>query len=198
MTTNYHEYGDIISNAAVYGLEDTVRASKYPMAVDTTVCNSDFTDRTQKLASAPIGSGHNNYLSGIVVQFDLTCTIKMWTEFERYHFAQIVSSQSTMHRLKSMDVEKNCINYTSRNVIHEFETVRKTYLENPSEENRLRMLYSCPVGLKLTARVSTNYLQLKTMFAQRKNHPLPEWRQFCYWVTMLPHFELITGGTAND
>lgn len=192
MKSDYHKYGNIISNAAVYGLENAVTASKYPMAVDTEKCDATLTDTAKGLARAPQGSGHDNWLSGITVHFDLTCTVKMWTEFERYHFAQIVSSQSTMHRIERFDIAEQCIEYVDRRVIDAFNAVKAEYIKDSTQENRLKLLYSCPVGIKLTARINTNYLQLKTMFRQRHNHRLPEWRQFCYWVTMLPYSELIT------
>ena len=135
--------------------------------------------RAKRLGKAPIGSGHDNYLNGIVAQFDLTFTIKAWTEAERYHFFDFVSSQSTMHRLQKMDVAKSCIKYVDSRVIDVAEELVRKYNENPNLENRLRMLYSCPTGLKLTARMTTNYRQLKTIYHQRKNHTLPEWRRFC-------------------
>jgi hypothetical protein len=51
---------------------------------------------------------------------------------------------------------------------------------------------SNPCGFKLTAGMTTNYRQLKTIYNQRKNHRLPEWRDFCTWITLLPFAELIT------
>ena len=135
--------------------------------------------RAKRLGKSQVGSGHDNYLNGIVAQFDLTFTVKAWTEAERYHFFDFVSSQSTMHRLQKMDVAESCIKYVDSRVIDVAEELVRKYNENPNLENRLRMLYSCPTGLKLTARMTTNYRQLKTIYHQRKNHTLPEWRRFC-------------------
>ena len=45
----------------------------------------------------------------------------------------------------------------------------------------------------LTQGIVTNYLQLKTIYNQRKNHRLPEWRLFCDWIKTLPYSEWITG-----
>ena len=56
----------------------------------------------------------------------------------------------------------------------------------------LEILYSNPCGMKLTARITTNYRQLKTIYAQRKTHRLPEWRAFCEWIEKLPYANLIT------
>lgn len=135
--------------------------------------------RAKRLGKAPLGSGHDNYLNGIIAQFDLTFTVKAWTEAERYHFFDFVSSQSTMHRLQKMDIAESCIKYVDSRVIDVSEELVRKYNENPTLENRLKMLYSCPTGLKLTARMTTNYRQLKTIYHQRKNHTLPEWRRFC-------------------
>ena len=72
-----------IDNVKVYGLEDSIRASKFPMSVDVTKANSEITDTARKLASVPTGTGHDNFLKGIVVQFDLTMTPKMSVEMEK-------------------------------------------------------------------------------------------------------------------
>ena len=42
-----------------------------------------------------------------------------------------------------------------------------------------------PSGFELTARLTTNYRALKTVYAQRKNHRLPEWRAFCRLIEEL-------------
>ena len=52
---------------------------------------------------------------------------------------------------------------------------------------------NCPMGLLLTARVATNYLQLKTMYKQRKHHPLQEWKLFNDWIIGLPYSKYIIG-----
>ena len=50
-------------------------------------------EKIAKLATAEKGAGHDQFLTGIVVQFDLTFTNKVWPEAERYHFFDFVSSQ---------------------------------------------------------------------------------------------------------
>ena len=198
----------IVSDCHVYDLDESVRASKYPMAVDHNKTNSEITDRTKSLGRTGMGEGHDNFLSGIVVNFDLTITNKMWVEAERYHFFQIVSSQSTMHRISKIGENRN--NFDSHvdprtlSILNEkiAEYNRLSSLVTPSDLNirqereellkeaYLDILMNVPAGLKLTARISTNYRQLKTIYYQRKNHRLPEWRKFCNWMeTELPHFK---------
>ena len=184
----------MISNVRVYGVEESIRASKYPMSVDTEACNSYVTQTVLNLATSKQGGGHDNFLNGIVVQFDLKFTIKAWTEAERYHFLDFVSSQSTMHRITKFDIAANCIEYVTPTIIAEVQRLVDVYNENTTAENYLAVLYNVPVGFQLTARMTTNYRQLKTIYTQRKNHRLPEWRKLCEWINTLPHSEFITGG----
>jgi hypothetical protein len=81
------------------------------------------------------------------------------------------------------EMYQNALTYEELNSIKE-EKKRK-YLE---------ILYSNPCGFKLTAAMTTNYRQLKTIYHQRKNHRLPEWREFCEQIEQLPYFkELVLG-----
>lgn len=185
----------MIRDCKVYGLEESIKASKYPMSVDTDKCTSEITANTHRLAGCRTGEGHDNFLKGIVVQFDLTFTIKAWTEAERYHFFEFVSSQSTMHRVTRFDIAKQCNEYVDEEIIRIVQRKVDEYNEDPTPENYLRVVYNVPVGFKLTARMSTNYQQLKTIYQQRKTHRLPEWREFCRWCETLPCSEFITQRT---
>lgn len=179
---NVPPYTGLISNACVYGLPESVKASKYPMAVNTDECTTDIVPRTYNLATAEIGSGHDNFLNGIIVQFDLTLPIKVWTEIQRYHFIDFVSSQSTMHRIAKFDFDESYQEHVDKRAIKLMKELLKAYNSDPTEDNYLTLLYTNPCGFKLTARMTTNYRQLKTIYAQRRNHKLPEWRQFCNWI----------------
>ena len=182
-----------ITNYNVYNLENAIKASKYPMASDTTSKDSEITKTVYKLGRAKRGSGHDNYLHGILVSFDLTCSNKMWVEFERYHFADIVSSQSTMHKITNLLKEDAFNEYVTDVSKHAVYMCLRDYIENPTKDNYLRLLYNVPSGIELTAHIVTNYGQLKTMWYQRHDHRLPEWRKFCDWVLTLPKFSELTG-----
>jgi hypothetical protein len=96
-----------------------------------------------------------------------------------------------MHRLRKMAVE-GTIQFnplTNHDMVKQF--IRLAKEETVTDEE---LAYSCPMGIELTARITTNYLQLKTQYQQRKNHKLGEWRQYCQWVETLPYAaQLITG-----
>ena len=182
----------MIKNVKVYGLEDSIKASKYPMSVDVDNCTSEITEKVKSLANCEKGTGHDNFLNGIIVQFDLTFSNKAWIEIERYHFMDFVSSQSTMHCISKMDIEKQCNEYVSTQTTFYLKLLKDIYLQDPTPENYLRLLYNAPSGFMLTSRMTTNYRQLKTIYSQRKYHRLPEWREFCKWIETLPYAELIT------
>ena len=180
---------DIISNVQVYGLEESIKRSKYPMSTDTSTCTTEPTKTTYSLGRASVGSGHDNWLNGVIVQFDLTFTNKAWVEAERYHFLDFVSSQSTMHRITKFNLDKAYIEYTDPRMIKIMQQLVDQYNADPTPDNYLKVLYSNPAGFKITAGMTTNYRQLKTIYYQRKNHRLPEWRVFTEWIESLPSFK---------
>jgi hypothetical protein len=117
----------------------------------------------------------------------------MWVEFERYHHADIVSSQSTMHRITRL-IDSNCFNeYVTENTKNEVCALLDVYEQTHSPEDYLKLLYNTPSGIELAAQIVTNYGQLKTMWYQRHNHRLPEWREFCNIILELPYFKELTG-----
>lgn len=220
-----------IENIEISGIDSAVKASKYPMSVDIEKVTEEITPTVEHLAKAKIGSGHDNFLNGIIVSFDVFGTNKWWTEMQRYHFTEFVSSQSTMHRITKFNLDESYIKYVDENIINimkykidkynktedfikkcrerinnlntinmseeqllELQDIKRelAYYVEKQKEKYLEILYSNPSGFILGARLVTNYRQLKTIYAQRKNHRLPEWREFCSWIETLPHSDWIT------
>lgn len=206
------DFNDIVKNVRVYGLEESIKRAKYPMSVSPDTLNSELTKGIKSLAQSRSGEGHDQWLTGVIVQFDLTFSVKAWTEAERYHFFDFISSQSTMHRITKFELDEAYIDYVDPRIVDimkekiarykEFEQMRLNYDLNEKmlkewqyhmDKKYLEILYSNPCGFKLTAGMTTNYRQLKTIYKQRRNHRLPEWRAFCKWIETLPSSELITG-----
>ena len=188
-----------INNVNIYGLEESIAASGYPMSteimnlIDLKKASEKDYQRANKLGSTPIGSGHDQFLTSIIVQFDLTFPLKAWVELQRYHFIDFCSSMSTMHRISKMDLNKSCNQYVDKKILDLLQELIYNYNENPTNENFYKLIYNIPSGFEYTARLTTNYRQLKTIYSQRKNHRLPDWRIFCDWIEELPHSEWITG-----
>ena len=206
---------NIVSNVCIYDLGKSIIAAGYPMSVDIEsqqdrdLNENDF-KRCNTLINACVkdNQAHGQFLTGIRVNFDLTCSNKMWVEAERYRFLEFVSSQSTMHRITKFDLDQAYNGYVDKRIIEimkekvkeynafiEVREAAKGYPEIVAELNRilkemyLEILYSNPAGFTLTARMTTNYRCLRNIYKQRKDHRLPEWREFCKWIETLPYAE---------
>ena len=211
---------EIITNYKVYDLEGTLVASGYAMineydektvkkevldSIDAYINNEEdysrHLKRALKLAKAPLSSGHVSFAKGIIVNMDITFTNKAWIEFQRYHFADIITGMSTMHRISKFDLDEVFNEYTDPTIIKRLKELQEIYLTTKDKEDYLKLLYSTPAGLEMTGRVTTNYLQLMNMWQQRHNHRLPEWRQFCdELLEKLPLFKefLIANGQLKE
>ena len=187
-----------VHNAVVYGLDESIRRAKFPMSVDVDKLNTQITNGIAALAQSKPGEGHDQWLTGVIVQMDLTFSNKAWVEAERYHWLDFVSSQSTMHKITKFDLNEAYNPYVDERIIEIMKEKVSEYNSIPEEnvekrrELYLEILYSNPAGFRITAGITTNYRQLKTIYQQRKNHRLPEWRLFCKWIKTLPYGELIT------
>ena len=187
-----------IKNTQIFGLERALIAAGNPMIVgeiDTLkVPNQDDINRAIKLCNQPNGSGHMNFLSGIQVVFDVIYPQYWSMEFQRYHFAQIVSSTSKMHRLvanANSDAFDNSFNqYVDGEAVDRVRNYVERYNEAKGEQKFyyfMKALSNLPMGYEMGLTITTNYLQLRTIYSQRKNHKLKEdWGPFCTWVESLP------------
>lgn len=288
-----------IKNIEIAGVEQSIIAQSYPMKSDIcpgydrlgvwmtydnlakTVVIVDQArnaygyvqknDRSLKaLANAEQGSGHDCFLKGIIVSMDLDYSVYWSPEFQRYHFADIVSSQSSMHRFTKMNLDhvfehgthkgiisivkhmvdvyntamvidrglkgiehKVLVNDTLDNhvvyVIAEdqhSDAIDKVILDNDLKHDLIlvvnetptdefiaevgfkdiptyfeAVIASAPQGLMKTMRITTNALQLKSMIAQRENHKLSAWRDFCKEMKQLPfwrYFDMYQDAYKED
>ena len=201
---------DIVSNVRIYDLDECFHASGYPMRTSTAweeTRESELGRGTNLSHAADWQGAHDQFLTGIRVSFDLTFTNKAWVEAERYRFLEFVSSQSTMHRITKFDLRNQYNEYVDPRIIEIMEEkvnqynaiqaeLGRTPIEDTYNRERLKklaiqkyleILYSNPAGFKLTARLTTNYRCLKNIWRQRRNHRLPEWREFCKWIETLPY-----------
>lgn len=208
-----------ISNCKVYDLEESIVASGYPMRTDLQPrgMNNGDLNRIFNLTKASHDNGaHGQWLTGVRVNFDLTFSNKAWVEAERYRFLEFVSSQSTMHRICKFDVKNQYNKYVDPRIVKIMEEkvkayndmaenkpdqeapedVKKKYAEE-LKEKYLEVLYSNPSGFELTARLTTNYRCLLNIYNQRKDHRLPEWREFCSELEELPYFKALAEAYLN-
>lgn len=199
-----------ISNIKVYDLEESMRAAGYPMRTDLDE-TLDFTKdwgRAQRLTKASrFNAAHAQFLTGIVVNFDLTFSNKAWIEAERYKFLNFVSSQSTMHCITKFGLRKQCNEYVDERIITIVQEYIDLYNSLTAQDEEtiefkknlyLKILYNLPSGFQLTARMTTNYRCLLNIYNQRHDHRLPEWREFCnQLLEELPFFKELVEAYMN-
>ena len=205
-------------NVKVYGLEESIIRSGYPMTVGEpmdfrynypheVVPDERDVNRAVKLANARVGSGHDNFLKGIIVQFDLLYT-QYWTKhLQRYNWFTYFSGQSQMHKMTARPLKEACNEYVGEAIIGYVQRLIDLYNDSNTKypiqyddkvlKNKQKLFQSimsnCPMGYQLWQPISTNYMSLKTMYNQRRNHKLEEWQEFCDWIETLPMSYLITG-----
>ena len=170
-----HMTAILISKVNVYGVEESRIAASHPMAADIDDLKLSK-DLFKKLFNAPPGSGHDCVAKGVTIQFNLTAPEYFWRQLDRYHFIDHVSSQSKMHKICEFDLREMCNDQVDEVVIENLEKliVAKAPLR--------KIISNCPSGLRLTSRMTTNLLQLKSIYHQRRGHRLQEWQEFCDWI----------------
>lgn len=216
-----------VKNVEVYGLDRALNAKGNSFNVgdiDTTVGFEKSDENKQWKVAKILGANkdphqsHDAFLKGILVSFDLKYSQAFTPELQRYHFLEIVMSQSTMHSLKKfmengLDPYSPYVTQESKDQVRRLyqafdktqtalkeadvpgadkETVRKARRANYEAFMRLR--HNIPGGFEMWETITTNYLQLKTICIQRANHRQREdWNAFIRACFAMPHFCELTG-----
>lgn len=98
--------------------------------------------------------------------------------------------------------------YSPKDVIEDFvipilNRLRLNYMNasDPSRKKKLwyNIIQMLPSSYNQKATIETNYQVLRTMYEQRYNHKLTEWRDFCDYISYkIPMSDLITNHPAGD
>jgi hypothetical protein len=200
-----------ITNVKVYELMESVVASRNAMRLTPPEYTAEEVlasfKRAITLAHARSGSGHDNWLKGVRVSFDIKYPGYFSPELQRYNFIDIVTSASKMHRLIQMNMDVCFNEYVTQEAkdmmkryIAEYNLVCETGDKEDIYHAFMKVISNCPYGIELFMRCSTNYLQLKTIYSQRKHHKLKEdWGAFCDMIKGLPYAnDLITFEKQDD
>lgn len=148
--------------------------------------------RACNLGSAKAGSGHDCMLKGMLVNVNIKADQSFWLQWERYHHQDTVSSMSTMHCISKFEIDYDLFSkYTDQRVLDVLKEKIEEFNNNPTKENFHKVIHNCPEGIELTRRITTNYLQLKTMYLQRENHKMFAWSEdFVEMCNRLPYFKM--------
>lgn len=162
------------------------------------------------------GPEHRKFMRMITVYMDITAPLYWWKEFDTYKVGTVANSCSTMHKIHAKEFtledfscehlmdfeEKGRLKFsplgTLQNTINELNDCRKVFLETKDKKYWWQMIQLLPSSYNQKRKIMLNYEVLVTMYHQRKNHKLDEWREFCSWIETLPYSELITGSKKED
>lgn len=133
-----------IKDLKVYDLEECIIASGYAMRTEPINYKEEnkslkHYQRCINLVQASKNSDvhcHDNFLTGIRVSFDIKYPQYLSPELQRYHFFDIVTSMSKMHRLLKLDIKKSCNKYVNQTAIDNVMKLIENYnaiLNNPIE-----------------------------------------------------------------
>lgn len=150
------------------------------------------------------GSEHRKFLRMIHVQADVTAPRFWWSEADTYKWIT-KNSSSTMHLITKRHLTEEDFSidpWKSEIDSRWLANIIKYYLNpsideyNNSKDDKDRREYwfrkikqLLPESFNQLRTIDTNYECLLSIYNQRKNHRLAEWREFCSWVESLPYME---------
>ena len=162
----------------------------------------------QKLVKA--GPEHAKFMRQIMVSVDITAPLYWWKEFDTYKVGTTANSTSTMHKLASTRITRDCFETDPSEdrlqlidpthvcvrvdtFIDDLEQMRQLYEFTKDKRYWKSLIRWLPESYLQTRTVTMNYAVLRNIFFQRKGHKLSEWEQFIDWLSILPYGgELIT------
>ena len=153
-----------------------------------------YTKRARTLGNVPTGSGHNSLFKG--VQFNMIISFPLYwlKEYQRYHFTDIISSQSTMHKILKFNLDDMFSDEVDPRCIAVIKELKCEY-EQETDKNKKKKIWrkiinSLPDGFTMTQGITMNYLQLTTMIPQREHHKLSEWSEdLIPFFKSLPYYD---------
>lgn len=204
----------------VWGFEHAIRGMRNPMnsweKSDSGYVDKRFNDQfyigkndldlAQRLIKA--GSEHRKFLRQIFVAVDITAPLYWWKEFDTYKVGTVSNSTSTMHKLASTPITRDCFemedfsddNYVLvieekwNETVEYLEYLRKKYSETKDKRYWKELIRLLPESWLQKRTVTMSYENVANMYSQRMNHKLTEWsKDFIQWADNLPYFkELFT------
>ena len=156
------------------------------------------------------GTPNDKFLRQIFVSVDITGPLYWWKEMDTYKVGTTADSTSTMHKLASTPITRECFemdDYDSSllvyprepydfdqymdeiadDIIDHCENLRKWYLETKDKRYWKELIRWLPESWLQTRQWTANYSVLRNIIHWRKGHRLSEWGQFIDWASALPY-----------
>lgn len=208
----------------VWGFKHALRGMRNPMnswEMSDSLIEKEFEGQLEigkidmKLAQTLIkaGSEHRKFLRQIFVSVDITAPLYWWKEFDTYKIGTVANSTSTMYKLASTPITKECfelddydnffidrlnLNVYLYNTIGLLESLRREYNKTKDKKYWKELIRFLPESWLQKRTITMNYENILNIIHQRKNHKLNEWsgvdnlsnENFIKWAkTELPYAE---------
>lgn len=171
-------------------------------------------DMTLAMSLIRAGSEHRKFLRQIFVSVDITAPLYWWKEFDTYKVGTVANSTSTMHKMASKPITKECFEIDDYNAglrliddvdvglridcfLDDLEQLRQLYLQTNDKRYWKELIRWLPESWLQTRTVTMNYENLLAMCGrgQRRFHKLNEWSgqdnqnltNFISWARELPY-----------
>jgi len=155
----------------------------------------------QKLIKA--GSDHRKFMREIMISVDITAPLYWWKEWDTYKIGTVANSTSTMHKLATTPITKECFEIMPDfeienesigirdcwiNIISDCEMLRKKYIQTKDKRYWLALIQLLPEAWLQKRTCTLNYEVIRNMYCSRRNHKLDCWSSdFVNWVNNLPN-----------
>ena len=153
------------------------------------------------------GNEHAKFMRQIFVSVDITAPLYWWKEFDTYKVGTVANSTSTMHKLASTPITKECfemddfedVSYNDKGInistkmiwesfIWDLEQLRLKYNETKDKRYWKELIRLLPESWLQKRTVTMNYENVLKMVRERTNHKLTEWSElFIGWAKTLPY-----------
>ena len=178
---------------------DKCPMSKCPEETMFAIGKADM-ELAKKLIKA--GSEHREFLCMIHVQADVVAPRYWWADMDKYKYVE-ANSSSTMHLITKRPL-------TLDDFVHDGGTDGELFKEVVNGLNKYIEVYNhrkgeekekvfraikqiLPESYNQLRTIDTNYECLLSIYQQRKNHRLSEWKEFIDWCLTLPYFSEFIG-----
>ena len=146
--------------------------------------------KDMKLAQSLIQAGpeHRKFMRQIFVSVDITAPLYVWKEIDTYKVGTVANSTSTMHKLASAPITRECFEMDDfhpiefegnevDNIINYCEKLRQEYIKTKDKKIWKELIRWLPESFLQKRTMTMNYENLLGICSkgQRRFHKLNEW-----------------------
>lgn len=145
------------------------------------------------------GPEHRKFLRQIFASVDIIAPLYWWKEFDTYKVGTVANSCSTMHTVHKKEFERNDFSHEHLyfdelefldEIIERLNGLREFYLDSNNKNDWWQLIQLLPSSYNQKRTVTMDYENLRSIYFQRRNHKLDEWREgFIGWIKSLPYAE---------